>query len=83
MRPVLLVMIMMGFVHAFNSFTLIYIMTGGGPLGATKILAVSIHEYGFKSLSFERAAAASVMLFVIIGACIGVYLKAFWKDAEI
>lgn len=53
-------------INSFRSFDLIYVMTKGGPLNATKTLVVYIYEEAFKKNYFGRASAAGVVLFVIL-----------------
>ena len=43
-----------------------YIITGGGPGGATRVLSMLIYETGFSYLKMGRAAAISVVLFAIV-----------------
>ena len=42
-----------------------YIITGGGPGNATRVLSMLIYETGFSYMKMGRAAAISVVLFAI------------------
>lgn len=53
-------------IHSFRSFDLIYVMTKGGPLNATKTLVVYVYDTAFKMNYFGRASAAGVVLFAIL-----------------
>ena len=53
-------------IHSFRSFDLIYVMTKGGPLNATKTLVVYVYDTAFKTNYFGRASAAGVVLFIIL-----------------
>jgi multiple sugar transport system permease protein/alpha-1,4-digalacturonate transport system permease protein len=53
-------------IHSFRSFDLIYVMTKGGPLNATKTLVVYVYDTAFAMNYFGRAAAAGVVLFFIL-----------------
>ena len=81
LRPVLFIAALLGLVHALNAFTIVYVMTGGGPLRSTEILPVFIHRLAFVSLSFEQAAAASTVLFLTVAVVVGVYVRAFRRQA--
>lgn len=47
-------------------FLMPYIMTGGGPGNATRVLSMLIYETGFSYLKMGEAAAISVVLFAIM-----------------
>ena len=49
---------------AFNSFDLIYIMTGGGPLDSTTTLGLKVYNYGFRQFEFGLASALATVMFV-------------------
>lgn len=49
---------------AFNSFDLTYIMTGGGPVRSSEILAMYVYDLGFTSLNFNGAATVATLMFV-------------------
>ena len=57
------------FVWSFNSFSIIYILTNGGPAGATTTLPYLIRQAGFQNFNFSRAAALSVISLLIILFC--------------
>lgn len=69
MAPVLQRCAMLLFVWSFNSFTIIYILTNGGPAGATTTLPYLIRQAGFQTFQFSRAAALSVISLLIILLC--------------
>ncbi|HTU53079.1 MAG TPA: sugar ABC transporter permease [Acetobacteraceae bacterium] len=50
----------------FNTFTIPYIMTSGGPLNRTEIVSNYIYDVAFTNLNFGRAAAASVVVMIIL-----------------
>jgi multiple sugar transport system permease protein/alpha-1,4-digalacturonate transport system permease protein len=53
-------------IHSFRSFDLIYVMTKGGPLNATKTLVVYVYDTAFAMNYFGRSAAGGVALFFIL-----------------
>ena len=48
-----------------------YLITGGGPGNATRVLSMLIYETGFSYLKMGQAAAISVVLFTIMMAFTG------------
>lgn len=75
LRHVILVSLMANFVVVFNSFPLIYVMTGGGPIDNTSILAVYLYEKGFTDLEFGQASAIAVLVSVVLLAATFVYVR--------
>ena len=53
-------------IHSFRSFDLIYTMTRGGPLNATKTIVMYVYEQAFSKNYYGRASAGGVILFVIM-----------------
>lgn len=53
-------------VASFKIYGQVYIMTGGGPGGASRTLIQYLWEMGFRTFNIGRASAVSVVLFVII-----------------
>lgn len=53
-------------IHSFRSFDLIYVMTKGGPLNATKTMVVYIYDTAFHMNYYGRASAAGLILFLIL-----------------
>ena len=49
-----------------KSFALFYMLTGGGPGTATRVVALVIYNTAFVDYKFSRALAMSTVLFVII-----------------
>ncbi len=53
-------------IASFNVFGQVYVMTGGGPHGTTRVLVQYIYETGFKYFKMGYSAAMSYILFIII-----------------
>lgn len=69
MMPIIKRCALLLFVWSFNSFSIIYILTNGGPAGATTTLPYLIRQAGFQNFNFSRAAALSVISLLIILLC--------------
>jgi len=53
-------------IWGLNGITLIYAMTGGGPANRSLILPLQIFKEAFEAFDFNRAAALSLVLFVVL-----------------
>ncbi|MEZ4505826.1 MAG: hypothetical protein R2848_08155 [Thermomicrobiales bacterium] len=49
-----------------KTYDLIYILTSGGPGGATETISFRIWKIGFTNLNMGQAAAASILLLLAI-----------------
>lgn len=65
-RTMLLITTLANFVVAFNSFPIIFVMTGGGPINRTDILATYLYQQGFQILNFGLASALAVVVLVML-----------------
>ena len=80
--PQLFFVIVVAALLSARLFLMPYVITGGGPGGATRVLSMLIYETGFSYLKMGRAAAISVVLFVIVLALTLVQMKLFMRDEE-
>jgi ABC-type sugar transport system permease subunit len=64
-RNTVLVSLVLTTLHTFNTVTTILVMTGGGPVGATDVLALRVFKEGFQFYRMEIAAAAAVVIFAL------------------
>lgn len=67
LSPVIFFVILMGIINSFKIFTEISVMTPkGGPLYSTGVIVFYIYQQAFENYRIGRAAAASVILFLMI-----------------
>lgn len=66
LRPTVLFVCVIGVINAFQVFTPIYLLTRGGPAGASRVLPLLIYENAFTYLKMGYATSLSVILFVIL-----------------
>ena len=66
----------------FNDFNTIYILTRGGPAGATDILITSIYKNGFEWLRFSDAAVMAVVTFIILMVFALVYARTYFRGGD-
>lgn len=66
LKNVILITTLLLFVANLNSFTLVYLMTGGGPANASQLWITHIYNIAFRSLNYGLASAYSVILFMVM-----------------
>ena len=59
-----------------------YVLTNGGPLGATTSVSIFLYQQGFQQSQFGYASAGSVILFVIIGVVTVAQLRSRRADLD-
>ena len=59
-----------------------FIITGGGPGNATRVLSMLIYETGFSYMKMGRAAAISVVLFAIVMVLTLAQMRLFMRGEE-
>lgn len=80
LRPAIMSVLMLGFIYTFKVFDLIFMMTNGGPLNYTEVLATYSYRASFVHFNFSRGAAAAVVLFLCLMAVGVFYLRLIAKD---
>ncbi len=75
MKPVILVALIMRTIFVFHAFDLIYILTGGGPGDATRVMAYYTYQESFTFLRHGRGAAVAFILFLMTGIVTVIYIK--------
>ena len=80
LRPVLAVSILLNVIFVFNSFPIIWVMTEGGPAGATDTLITLLYRKGFRLYDMGGAAAISVIVFFILLGFAVLHTKTMWRN---
>jgi multiple sugar transport system permease protein len=75
MKAVIAASLTLGIIWTSNYFDGIYLMTGGGPAGATQTLPIWIYKIAFSQFNMERAAALSVILLLVVLCIMAVQLR--------
>ena len=65
-RTVVGLLVVMRTVWIFNNFDLIYMITGGGPAGASSTMPIYIYDTGWTGRMVGRASTASVLLLLFL-----------------
>jgi multiple sugar transport system permease protein len=68
LRPITLILVLLLTIWVFGrSFTVIYVLTGGGPVDATQTLVLLTFQLGFTLFHLNTAAALGTVIMVISG----------------
>jgi ABC-type sugar transport system permease subunit len=80
LRPIGIVTTLLMSLWTLNHFTLIYVMTSGGPGNASMVLPVYIYRQAFRQSEFGMAAAIAVVMLVIMMGYGLVYLQLYQEE---
>lgn len=58
-------LVVLASIFSFKQFTIIYLMTGGGPIGATETIVIRIYNTAFRFYDYSYATALGVSGFVV------------------
>ncbi|MCG8514932.1 MAG: sugar ABC transporter permease [Halanaerobiales bacterium] len=75
MRPTLSVLGLIGTLWSINIFDVIYMLTRGGPAGATETIPVFVYQKAFQEYAMNKASAAAVILFLFLSVFVVFYFK--------
>lgn len=64
---------------AFKLFTQVWVMTRGGPQGASKTIIVLLYQEGFTMLRVGYASAIGVLFFLIV-LCVSIFQRIYLKE---
>jgi multiple sugar transport system permease protein len=74
LRPVALIVLVLGVIYTFKVFDLVFVLTGGGPVDATRVLPIYIYDLSLRFFRFGEAAAACTLLLLGMMAVGAAYL---------
>ena len=82
LKPIILVAIILETAWWFKHFTIIWLMTAGGPAGRTEVVSLEIYLQAFTNFNFGRAAAESVIILAILMIVSLFYARALRDESE-
>ncbi|MFB6140631.1 MAG: carbohydrate ABC transporter permease [Halosimplex sp.] len=80
LAPIGIVTTLLQSLWTLNHFTLIYVMTSGGPGNASMVLPVYIYRQAFRQSDFGLAAAIAVVMLIIMMGYGLVYLQLYQEE---
>jgi ABC-type sugar transport system permease subunit len=66
LRPQLAFVVIIALINTVQAFDTFYVLTRGGPADATRVLPIEVYLRGFQLLEMGRAAAVSMVMFVVL-----------------
>lgn len=80
LRPVIGIALVISTLWQFRVFDIIFVMTGGGPSGATETLAIQIYREAFQYFQMSYAAAVGMVTLALSVAATAFYLRVTSKS---
>ncbi|MGW4441533.1 carbohydrate ABC transporter permease [Streptomyces sp. NPDC004682] len=81
-RPVALAITSLNLIWNFNAFALVYVLTGGGPGGRTRLPMLFAYEEAFRYGQFGYAAAMGCVMVAVISVLLAVFLAGRLRGGE-
>jgi multiple sugar transport system permease protein len=83
LRPTTLFVVVMSVILSFQVFALVYVMTGGGPAGATSVVVFYLYQQAFTYFRMGYASAVGYVLFAVIFVLTLVQFRFFGRHVEL
>src|SRR5690606_902984 len=80
LKYVVMVVLLLSFISTFNQFGLIYLMTNGGPSGATKLYSILAYEKAIGSLQYGPGSAIALSVAPLMAILIALLAKFLRQD---
>ncbi|MCF7794074.1 MAG: sugar ABC transporter permease [Candidatus Cloacimonetes bacterium] len=74
LKPAMVPAVILGTIWTFNQFNVIYLVSGGGPDGATELLITDAYKIAFEQYRYGYAAAYCIVIFVLL------FVYGFWTN---
>jgi ABC-type sugar transport system permease subunit len=81
-RPILLVALLFRTLDALRAFDIMFVLTGGGPAGATETLTVYAYRALFQTLRIGFGSAIGVVVFAVVMAVAVAYLRVINREDQ-
>ena len=65
LRPILISIAMLDFIWTTQNFSLVWLLTAGGPSRATEMMSTYVYKTAFTSYQYSRASAAAVIILMV------------------
>ncbi len=83
LRATILLVILLRGIWMFNRFDIIWLLTGGGPMGGTTTLPLYAYMRAFYDNDYGLGGAASTVIFVILLVFGIIYIRVFQPEKEV
>jgi multiple sugar transport system permease protein len=75
LRGVIATIVLLDSIWTFRAFDPVFVMTGGGPMNSSEVLATAIYFDAFQKQKFGYASAEAAVMFLILFAVSAVYVR--------
>jgi multiple sugar transport system permease protein len=75
LRGVITTVLLLSFIWNFQHFETIYVMTTGGPAGATTTFSVAVYQMAFQEYDLGKAGAIGLVWMALLSVIVLVYLR--------
>lgn len=65
LKPILISIAMLDFIWTTQNFSLIWLLTAGGPSRATEMMSTYVYKTAFSSYQYSKASAAAVIILLV------------------
>lgn len=83
LRPIVSSITSLNFIWNFNMFSLVYVLTEGGPGGRTMLPMLFTYLEAFKNRNIGYAAAMGVVLVVVVVLLVALYLRSQFRSDRV
>lgn len=83
MRPIIMIALMLRIIDTFRTFDVVWLMTQGGPGGATSLITVNAYQLAFQGAAFGHAAAVSYIALFLSLALLGLLYGIPWARRKL
>lgn len=67
LKPTIVSILLLDFVWSIQSFAVIWMLTGGGPVNTTEMLSVYIYKLAFNRTQYAKASTVAVITLIVCG----------------
>jgi multiple sugar transport system permease protein len=82
LRPVAAFLVMIRFMQIFNSFDLVYVLTGGGPGTASRTLSYNLYQEGLVNYNIGLTAAMTWLILIVVTVVINIFIWFVFRGQE-
>jgi multiple sugar transport system permease protein len=83
LRPLAAFLVMIRFMQLFNSFDLVYVLTGGGPGTSSRTLSYNLYQEGLVNYNIGLTAAMTWLIVIIVTIIINIYIWLVFREQEV
>lgn len=80
LRGVVTTIVLLDSIWTFRAFDPVYVMTGGGPINSSEVLATAIYFDAFQKSRFGYASAEAVVMFLILFTASAIYVRRAMRE---